>query len=249
MAFVHAAGLTLAREEIALAITKGRFGSHIGIVFHSAKDGQQLLHLRFHKDLATDPFPGSPKQCWIAGVVNLPVPASKQLVGIVRKFAKRLPEIPFGINVLGGVGSFTPDGSYKPKPNSDGLTCATFVTNIFHAAALHLIQEKTWESDEGNIRWGNDVCAALEVHKAEPEHIAAVRKNINGIRVRPEEVGAAGDTPFKERPINYVTARQKASDVINTLSKECPPPAVPQNLQIQNALASIFFQPPDKLTK
>ena len=222
MSFARGKDLELSKTQVAVAITHGRFGSHTGVVFHTAKDGLQIVHLKFHKMLTPEPFPPL-THCWIACVVTIPEPASKQLVAFVRAVAKRLPQINFGINFLAAKGSFDNSGRYSPPRGSDGLTCATFVTELFRWASLPLITEETWQPRHENIDWGEAVCKELERVGADAHHTASVRRNINGLRVRPEEVAAAANMEYVARPVDYQTAFAGAPAVMASLHSHCPP--------------------------
>lgn len=226
MAFSRAADLQFAKDKVAIAITHGAFGSHIGIAFHKAKEeGPHVLHLAWHQKLTVDPYP--PESCWIASCVEMSPLAGKQLVGIVRAVAKRSPAINYAVNCIAPKGSFDGNGNYKPPRGSHGLTCATFVSEVFRAASLPLIKEDTWQPNESNVKWGNDVCDRLAKHNSSEEHVAAVRRSINGLRVRPEEVGAASELPVKARPAAYEAVVDSAQRVMQTLHQSCPlfPPA------------------------
>lgn len=219
MTFLAFADLEFSRDQVAVAVTHGLFGSHAGIAYHSAKDGLQLLHLAWHQRLEVDTFP--PEYCWIACKPEIPPLVSKQLVGIVRAIAKRKPSINYGVDAIAAKGSFDANGHYRPPKGSKGLTCATFVTEIFRAASLPLIREETWGVREENIKWANEVANRLQ-REAGDEHSEAVRASINGIRVRPEEVGAAATIPFTRRPVAYEEAFEEASNVMTSLHQVCP---------------------------
>lgn len=222
MAFVNATGLTFSRDQIAIGLTRGAFGSHIGLAFHSAKDGVQLLHLRFHRDVVAESFPIS-NQCWIATIPEFQKTNSKILVAIARAVASRKATINFGINLLAANGSFDANGRYTAPRGSDGLTCATFISEIFRAVGLPLVQLDTWEARDQDLVWGNDVCALLK-HRggASDEHIEAVRSSINGLRLRPEEVAFSADLPSRARPVAFAEASVGGVNVMNFLNAECP---------------------------
>lgn len=219
MAFSHASTFAIAKEEVAIALMPGAFGSHIGIVFHTAKDGIQLLHLRFHHQLATDVFP--PEGGCIASCLPMPPLASKQVIGIIRAIAKRKPKIPYGIDFIRAKNSFDGTGKYAPPRGSTGLTCATFITEVFRAAAVPLIDEGSWEYGDENVAWGEQVVALLKKCQVPADHIVAVEASINGLRVRPEEVGATCEFPFRMRPVKYKDISQKTNEVMQYLKCFC----------------------------
>ncbi|MFZ6873530.1 hypothetical protein ACO0LF_15850 [Undibacterium sp. Di27W] len=201
MTFSEVSENQITKDQVAIAITAGRFGSHTGIAFHSAKEGFQLLHLAWHKSLLVDSLPLD--QCWIACVPEISHSASKQMVAIVRAIAKRRPSISYAVNVLTAKNSFDSNGHYSAPKGSHGLTCATFVTEIFRAAVLPLVDETTWKETAENIVWGNEVVDLLQRQGVSNDHVIAVRASVNGIRIRPDEVGAAGCLPFKKRPAKF----------------------------------------------
>lgn len=225
MAFVNTTALAFSKEQIVIGLTHGAFGSHIGLAFHSAKEGVQLLHLRFHRDISSDPFPVENK-CWIITVPEVHKTNSKILIGIVRALANRKPTINFGINLFKTNGSFDANGRYTAPRGSDGLTCATFISEIFRAAGLPLVRNDTWETRDSDVAWGDEVCNLLKTKgNASDEHIAAVRANINGLRLRPEEVAFAADQPSRFRPMAFAEASGGGATVMTTLHIACPLPA------------------------
>lgn len=118
---------------------------------------------------------------------------------------------------------FDANGRYTAPRGSDGLTCATFISEIFRAVGLPLVQLDTWEARDQDLVWGNDVCALLK-HRggASDEHIEAVRSSINGLRLRPEELAFSADLPSLARPVAFAEASVGGVNVMNFLNAECP---------------------------
>lgn len=227
MPYCSARELAFSKDQLAIGFSYGGLGGgHIGIAFHSAKDGAKLLHLCAHLRLQTDDFPPSTPECWVATVVELPASASKQFVAIIRAISKRLPKINYGINFLAAPGSFNAQGHYKAPKGSDGLTCATFVSTIFRDLRFPLIVETTWKPDPKNIKWGEDVYSWLLDSKADPDHLEAVKRNIIGLRIRPDEVAAAADILLQDRPVSFEIASVNAPLVEHALRLVTPPSAV-----------------------
>lgn len=221
MAYVHSEALNFPKEKAALAVSRGTFGSHLGIAFHSVKDGVQVLHLRTHLTLSVETFEAS-KMCWVASPVDLPLKASAQVVSIIRGLARRKPNIPYGLNFLKANGSFDSNGHYKAPKGSNGLTCATFVSTLFSDLRAPLIQAATWRPTEENRAWAEDVCKFLERQHVPADHITAVRGNVDGLRVRPEEVAVAADVPCADLPIDFNRASEAAPKVMDVLYAACP---------------------------
>ena len=226
MAFVNLNNATFRKDEVAVAMTHGTLGGgHLGIAFHHAKLGPQVVHLAWHRKLVVEAIPID--KCWIAATVPLTPALAKQVVGMVRAVAHRLPTINYGINLVAAKGSFAVNGSYKAPKGSDGLTCASFVCEVFSAAKVPLIIMPTWKEDEKNKVWASAVLQKLiedkDKGKVSQDHIDAVAANVkNGLRVRPAEVVAAALMQPPNRPATYEAASVASTEVEVALRDECP---------------------------
>lgn len=220
MLFTQAATHEFTKNEVCLALTCGGFGHHIGILFRSAEDQVFLMHLNWHHRLDVEVFPD--KGCWVAATLALPTSASKQAVGFVRAVSRRKAQIPYGIGLRTMRGSFDSKGSYKTPKGNDGLTCATFVNEVFRGASLPLVDEAAWKDLPENLAWGIAVCRALEATNVDPSHVAKVKANISGLRVRPEEVAASATVGALDRPINFDVAQKPALELRQLLTEACP---------------------------
>ena len=249
MAFQPIGSVALAKEQIAVAISHGAFGSHLGIGYQTQSEGPQLLHLRFHKDLKCESISTGLSLCWIMCVVQVPPSASKQLVAIVRSIAATMPVICYGLNILSGHGSFDAMGRYVAPVGSLGLTCSTFVTEIFRAYALPLVDESTWQAADENLAWAERVCTMLQERGADDHHIQAVKSDANGLRMRPEEVSAAADSPFTSRPLDFASAQPLASAVTVRLGDLCPNPNPRTQRGVITNLIDFVFQSRKRSTR
>jgi hypothetical protein len=222
MAFLHAPECQLGDSQVGVAISRGAFSTHIGLVFRDAQKNAKVLHLEWHKKVRTEDFPvPTPERCWIAVVPDIPATTAKSFVGVLRRVAKRQQHIPYGIGVLSAIGSFSPEGDYQAKKGRDGLTCATFVSELFRAVGVQMVQEAAWP--EGvNVDWANAVCEMLVKSGVDADHVAAVRANASGLRIRPEELGAAGTAPYAQWPLTYEAATGGVDAVLGCLNMSCP---------------------------
>jgi hypothetical protein len=221
MSFVNARDLPHSENKIAVALSRSSFGRHLGLLFSTKKEGRQLLHLAFHKQMVVEPFPAATGPCWIAAFVDLPPAASIALVGMVRSVATKKAQVPFGLNFTAAKGSFGKTGIYSTPRASDGLTCATYIVEIFRGAMIKLLDETTWKPNDENRQWQEAICKFLAT-RADAEHLAAVQRNINGLRIRPEEVAAIAAKPGK-KPASYDAAVAGAQTVVGQLNRICPP--------------------------
>jgi hypothetical protein len=216
--------IPFSRDQLAIALSDSPMGAgHIGIAFHSAKDGPQVLHLAWHVRLEVDAIPHELKTCWAAFALPLPPVASKQVVAVTRSIARRKALIPYGINFVASQNSFTANGAYSPPKGSNGLTCASFVLEVLRASRIDLIKSASWRSDPLNVQWGEQVCASLS-RAAPTEHVEAVRRDISGIRLRPAEVAGAAMLGAKQWPADFEQVQEPASQVWAELNTVCPRP-------------------------
>lgn len=224
MTYANLQAVPFGVEQVAVAVTNSAFGGgHIGLGFHSAKAGPQVLHLAWHLKLESHCIPGELNPpCWTAKALQVPPSASKQMVALIRAIAVKGPKINYDTNLLAAKGSFSGNGAYKPPKGSHGLTCATFVLEVLRAGMINLVKVETWPVTVENEKWANDVCEQL-ARTASPEHVASVRKNISSLRLRPFEVAGAAEFPAKAWPVAFKEAQDAAQTVVSQLQANCPP--------------------------
>lgn len=229
MPFECACNVHFSKEQVVIALGRGLFGSHLGLAFHTFKDGPKVLHLRTHKQLAVDPYPEG-GQCWAVHLVDLPPRASKQFVGIVRGLAAKRPHVGYGLNFLAGKDAFDEKGTYKPPKGFDGFTCSTLIAEIFRFAALPLLDTATWLPNPKNTAWEKAVCCMLENTGVDLDHVESVCRNACGIRVRPEEVASAAAMPIAARPAKFDAVILDADAALSIMRQICPEWPVPSHL-------------------
>jgi hypothetical protein len=231
MALANLRSVPFTKEQVAVAISHSDMGAgHIGIGFHSVKEGPQVLHLAWHRRLVIDRIPDELKQCWASEPYNLPHSTAKQVVAYVRTVAKRGASINYAVDFISSKGSFDANGTYTPPKGSHGLTCASFVLEVFRGAKIPLIQSETWRHETANLEWGEKVCAQLEADDAvDQRHVDAVRKSLNGIRLRPFELAGTFRLPPKELPASFDAAQGPAAEVEAELNNICPPSHLSSN--------------------
>lgn len=233
MAFSKASDLDISDNQVAIALTYGAFGTHLGVIYQPSSGKNSVLHLSWHLRLVSEDLLGlfpeaKPKSAeWVCSKLELPPLAAKVMVGALRKLASSPQSIGYGLNVLAAAGSFNAKGEYSCPAGSDGLTCASFVTTLFADLGFPIIKVNTWQSLPENFKWANQVCYYL-ARDATPAHVQAVRSNINGLRVRPEEVAATANLPRAFMPSEFAVAYCVAKGAVSFLHDNVPKfPAYP----------------------
>ena len=222
MSFTCSDKLSLGKDQVAIALTFGAFGRHVGLVF-SDKGALKVAHMRFHLNAAVEEFPTKHAACWIASPLQIHPINAKTLIGHLNRIGSSSVRIAFGVNIRSSRGSFAANGSYEPPVGNDGLTCATFVNELCRSVGLPLVDEQTWDEDREEDRlWVEEVAQMLHEHKADPNHIAWVRGNADGLRVRPEEVAAPGNHKASRAGISFQAAKVEGPLLLEQLDKCCP---------------------------
>lgn len=173
-------------------LDKNRKQQHVGIIYNDGqKNDASILNLAWHFDLRKDT--PDPRYLWI----DIPLDrANKMHLANMCEliFASNEDEIPYGICIEGT--GFAKDGTFTTTEQYAGLTCATFVIQVFHSQQFYIIDFDKWEHRRSNEVWQRQIIQLLE-RKADKEHIAYQRKKIQegAARFKPEEVAAAACLP------------------------------------------------------
>lgn len=227
MGYKQSQAVPLGAEDVAVCITHGVFGSHLGVAFQTDSGTPKLVHLANHQQLVIEAYP---HEKWISSVVPMDPLESIQVLALLRAFTEVHekqgcggPE--YGINILAGRGSIQLNGTYSPSPGADGFTCSSIIAELFAGAGFELIKLSDWQEHEDNKIWGQAVvCMLRAVRTASAAHIRAVESNISGLRLTPEELAAAAAHPHTERPVSYAIAHMGAVQVLADVLAKCGPP-------------------------
>ena len=246
MEFECANAATLRNEDVALAMHRSELGRHIGFAVFTPAGRREFLHLAWHHKVRRGPYP--PERCSIVGPLPFDrismMTLKKALWNIgskVDKNAKAI-QIPYGVNIDPSKGAFDKEGNYKPPAGRDGLTCATFVSEVCRGVGLRLLDEAAWTARAEDAEWIEEICRALSHPDsgADEAHVRHVRASFNGIRIRPEEV-AASAALWDGKPVGFGAAEQQGKALIAQLQACCPPnptPSPPNEGQADQAEAA-----------
>jgi hypothetical protein len=234
MAYALTAEVKLGADQLAIAITRGLLGTHLGVAYRDEAGVAQLFHLGWHKQLFVEPYP---KENWLASIINLGALASAQAVACVRgmadKYANNMsddaPE--YGINLLAGHGAITSEGDYNPGPDCDGFTCSSIIAEIFCQTGFPMVDLESWPSTRKNEIWGTAVvCLLSKLRGASEEHVEKVKANICGTRLRPEEFAAAAELLPDEWPAQHDPIQERADAIYARTIATFPALRVPNHI-------------------
>jgi hypothetical protein len=103
---------------------------------------------------------------------------------------------------------------YIERPLGQGVTCATFVLEVFRMAAVVLLDTDTWpNADADDLSWE----ARISLAQKDQELGAAMAQYVGCKRYRPQDV-AAGSI-LEPRPVTFDAARPVAEQIIEELKK------------------------------
>jgi len=227
MAFDLASRIPIGPEDVGIALSRGALGSHLGVAYCDENGNPRLLHFAWHRQLKVDPYPPD-NPTWIASIMLLYEECTSQAVALVCGMADKygnkhgLAEgIEYGINLFVGGKTFDLDGTYRPSPDNDGVTCATIISKIFNDIGFPLVDLKTWKPNAINKAWGNAIVCMLEATHVNPAHIERVKMNVSGLRLRPEEVAAAGELNPDDRPAPHSIIEYRADELLRQIDSSC----------------------------
>lgn len=119
-------------------------------------------------------------------------------------YARGSRKIPYGFNYVAD-SVLTADGDVAENlPPGSGLTCATFVLQVFRNQSFDIIDIDSWKSRDDDGAWQAKILDDLKIYSdASEAHLEALKEHIGkAARFRPEEVaGCARD--FDEESIEF----------------------------------------------
>lgn len=162
--------------------------------FHAAMlyvcDGQLMIgdlqsHMRIRRDFAK----ANNRVFWIAP--DLSHEDQKILATKLDAWLTLNPKgIPYSVAHPGGI--IFKDGVWIGNEPGQGLTCATFVAELFNELAIPFINKETWQARQGDDEWARHILDLIGAEMS-PEHIDAQIERIGTTaRIRPSDVFAAG---------------------------------------------------------
>jgi hypothetical protein len=196
---------------VAISRPKKRLNQqHLGILYLDTNASVQLLHLAWHCDLRKE-LP-SDKYLWL----NVPLdPINKIHLATVCEliYESNKEGISYGLCIEGT--GFAKDGTFLPEEQHAGLTCATFVIQVFHSQGFMIIDFNGWKHWKSDKVWQRQILQNLQKFEVPREHVDYQRKKIQegAARFKPEEVAVAAAMP--DPPYGAEEVKSPASRLLN----------------------------------
>ncbi len=112
-------------------------------------------------------------------------------------------KIPYSVAHPGGV--VFKDNVWVGNEPGQGLTCATFIVELFNELGIPFIDVETWKPRTGDTEWAERILAMIS-DSMSPEHVEAQLAKIGQtIRIRPADIAAAGHLVHQkmEAPLHF----------------------------------------------
>lgn len=217
----------------ALFVHSGPVGAHVGMI-HSDDTGTiRLLHQAWHHDSRNDTLtayesePGQVPLFWVPP--GLDADEQEVLRAQVALAAGHLPADGLRYAFRGEDASLGADGEVV-LGTSDGLSCATFVTLLFRAACVPLLDESSWqqrtperEAEDREAQQklvGYLAGSPVDGDRQQAKLLAA---EVGTPRIRAEEVAAASSS--SQRAVGFETAEALGRELLAEMKNFQPPSA------------------------
>jgi len=201
-------------EDLAVVVCQtGADQLHVGLIYIRDEVTPVLCHLAWHyrlmfEDPVVRPTWSESNLHWCE--VNLDRINRRVIAGWLEDLKTNPNEIPYGFDIQPPV--FTAEGQYIVQPDGKGLTCATFIVEVYRANALPLLDDDAWPSRlEEDTAWQERILDGLRKTGAEQSHIDALSDDIGCVRYKPEEVAAA--TLQEDRPVSFDECLAMAQEI------------------------------------
>lgn len=212
-------------HPVAVWLGPSDFGNHVGIAFRNQDGSLQALHLGWHHRLYCHLLDAA--EPWVIARTGLDDFSARIFWSVVSAIPAFAPRIGYGTNWIGAKGSFV-QNRYSPPADSDGLTCATFVSEIFAGAGFDVVDDNSWPINTAEaLEWRADVAAALrKTLPASPEtdaHIANIESRPTVVRLLPSEIAGAAASDMGNWAIRHEIALEIAKQVLNDFTEAMLP--------------------------
>jgi hypothetical protein len=134
-------------------------------------------------------------------------------------------KIPYSVAHPGGV--VFKNNVWVGNEPGQGMTCATFVMELFDELGIPFIAKETWEPRDGDTDWAESILAVL-ANQMTKEHVDAQYARIREVvRVRPSDIASAAHLIHQEQeePLTFTEVAPLALTIESFMLPSFPPVA------------------------
>jgi hypothetical protein len=200
---------------VGIAVHSG--GLHIGVMYRAPGIGTvKLLHLMGHHKLSSDDVRPD-YVVWIRPAIK--EDRAMAIGTMCRRIWKQNSKglVSYGLSKPGRF--FDSDGRFLKGPALIGLTCASFVLEVFHQAGMPLVDYDSWpHPTEADVARQNDVLDGIAARNPQfIQHVQVAKSELGNTRYAPLEVAGAG-TAIR-LPTNHPHCSKVANQIKELLVK------------------------------
>ncbi|MTI99362.1 MAG: hypothetical protein FH752_12145 [Marinobacter adhaerens] len=183
---------------------------HTGVYYRDEDGALNFLHLASHRQLRLDP----PDDHYVWVDVQLDDLSKMLLATYCTSVVSKNPQgLPYSICKEGAF--FRADGTFHQEFEYSGLTCATFVLEIFRSQGFEVLDLRKWAQLPEDRVWQIQILQLLEQVGMPADYLDAQRKQLKeGVdRYRPEQVVAA--TAMDGWPLGFYDVKKTSEDLLS----------------------------------
>lgn len=181
---------------------------HIGIIYN--KNGQTwLIHLAWDCSLKDEPIPEN----FYWGLSSLDNDERALIASYVPEL-KNNKDIRYAFINKNKI-VFDTDGKYIIRPPGEGLTCATFVMEVFEWLYLPVVDQKSWETRDTDQPFFDCILKFLKKQMSD-DYIKHIEENRDVPRFRPEEIAAG--VISDEFPLSFQKALKISRKIVSEIN-------------------------------
>ena len=202
-----------------IGIAVHRHGGHVGLLYRiNREEPVEILHLCGHLELKSE-VPSRGYACWVRPTFQSL--RAKAIAAFCRRVWKqnRNGRVPYGLSKPGQFFDFSSGKLLARGPAKVGLTCASFVLEIFNQTGFPLVKYEDWpDPSKEDIKKQRAYLKEIKRdYPNEVEHAKAFEAEIGNIRYTPLQVAGAGtaDVP----PVDYAYASDIAAKIHDLLKR------------------------------
>jgi len=198
---------------------------HIGIYGRDDDDGACMLHQPWdNRPLLENNSIELDQYWWLPTAFAESDIVRKQFFDHCLNLVQKNPHgVPYGICYAEGDHFDAESNKFVRRDNAAGLTCATFVLELFRSYGFEIANRHTWIERSDDRVWADRTCESLKRISASPAIAERVRAqleafNLQPMRFRPEEVAAAGAL-FRGEPMPMQDAQAHGRVIVSEVCR------------------------------
>lgn len=205
------------RNSLKVSISGSQQQRHVG--FEVMEDGElYIYHLAFHCMFKREKASDYPSDYYPVELPNFTPHEKLHISSYLKAILQRNgSDVPYGINFVPGLVIDKDGDVVEGLPAGSGLTCATFVIEVFLNQAFEIMDIDSWKLRDGDEVWQKSILEMLSRYSS-AEHVSAMQQSVGrSSRYRPEEVAGCA-RKFDDEPIQFDGGVILGSEIVREMT-------------------------------